>query len=154
MKKTIFILIIAIFVVTTAFVSCKPATKEEIEAKENVQDAEADVQDAKEDLSEAKREATAEEWKAFKNYGDSIVNKNDERIAELKLKIKKAGKSTDAKYEENIDALEQKNKVLKVKMATYKKDAHADWQSFKREFDHDIDELGNAIKDLTVDNKK
>lgn len=39
-------------------------------------------------------------------------------------------------------------------METYKNDANADWQSFKREFDHDIDEVGQALKDLRVDNEQ
>ncbi|HEY6143200.1 MAG TPA: hypothetical protein VIV55_07180 [Flavobacterium sp.] len=147
MKKTILTLVITMFVVTTAFVSCKPATKEEIEAKEN-------VQEANEELTEAKRAATAEEWQGFKDDMNEAIKKNEERIAELKLKMKKTGKSIDAEYEENIDALEQKNKDLKVKMETYKNDANADWESFKREFNHDMDEVGQALKDLTVDNKK
>ena len=30
----------------------------------------------------------------------------------------------------------------------------SNWESFKREFNHDMDEIGQALKDLTVDNKK
>jgi hypothetical protein len=29
-----------------------------------------------------------------------------------------------------------------------------DWEKFKREFNHDMDELGKSLKDLTVNNKK
>lgn len=145
-RKSVFILAIVMFVVTTAFMSCKPATQDEIEAKEN-------VKEANEEYIEAKKAATAEEWKVFKNSGDSIINKNNERIAELKLKMKNTGESIDAKYEKNIEALEQKNKDLKSKMETYKNDANADWQSFKREINHDINEVGEAFKNLTVDNK-
>ena len=72
----------------------------------------------------------------------------------LKLKIKTSEKSIDNQYEKNIEALEQKNKNLKEKMKTYKKGVNSDWQSFQREFNHDMDELGNALKDLTVNNKK
>ena len=50
--------------------------------------------------------------------------------------------------------MEQKNKDLKVKMDAYKNDVSSDWQSFKREFKHDTDEIGKVLKDLTVDNKK
>lgn len=145
-RKTVFILGMAMFVVATAFMSCKPATQEEIEAKEN-------VKEANEEYIEPKKAATAEEWEAFKNSGDSIINKNNERIAELKLKMKNTGESIDAKYEKNIEVLEQKNKDLKSKMETYKNDANADWQSFKREINHDINEVGEAFKNLTVNNK-
>lgn len=154
MKKSILIFAVAIFSAATLFVSCKPSTKEEIEAKENVQEAEADVQEAKEDLSEARRQANADEWQSFKDDMNVVIDKNDARIAELKLEMKKTGKEADADYKRKVEALNEKNAELKEKMKTYKNDANSDWQSFKREFNHDMDELGNAFKDLTVNNKK
>jgi preprotein translocase subunit SecG len=147
MKKIIFAIAVLFFVTGITIVSCKPATKEENEATDK-------AQEANKELLEVKKVATAEEWKAFKNSGDSIINKNEEKIVELKLKMKNSVKSMDDKYEKNIAVLEQKNKDLKVKMETYKNDRNADWQSFKREFNHDMDEIGQALKDLTVDNKK
>ncbi len=135
-------------------ISCKPATKEEQQSQEKVEIAKDNLEDAKDSLSVAKRAASDEEWKAFKNSGDSIIRINDLRIAELKLKIKNTGATIDTKYQENIDVLEQKNKDLKVKMDAYKNDVNSDWQSFKREFKHDTDEIGKALKDLRVDNKK
>jgi hypothetical protein len=68
--------------------------------------------------------------------------------------MKKTGNAMDAKYEKNIATLEEKNNTLKTKMKAYKNDTNADWKSFKTEFNHDMDELGSALKDLTVDNKK
>ncbi|WP_269241837.1 hypothetical protein [Flavobacterium limnophilum] len=151
MKKIFFTLAIA---VVTVLVSCKPSTKEQNASQDKVQDAKENVQDAKDSLAVAKKEANAEEWSAFKSQTDSVINYNEARIAELKLKMKNTGKTMDDKYEKNIGALEQKNKDLKIKMETYKNDANADWQSFKREFNHDMGEIGQSLKDLTVDNKK
>jgi hypothetical protein len=104
-------------------------------------------------LDEAKRAATAEEWQQFKEDTNAKIEENNAKIAELKLKIKKTGKDIDKTYQKNIDAMEQKNKELKVKMESYKNDVNSDWKSFKREFNHDIDELGQSLKDFTVDNK-
>jgi capsule polysaccharide export protein KpsE/RkpR len=161
MKKIIRNLVAIICIVGFILVGCKSSTEEEKAAQEKVQDAEENVQDAKENVQDAKdslvsakKAATAEEWRTFKNVTDSIINYNEARIAELKLKMKKTGKSIDAKYEKNIEVLEQKNKNLKLKMETYKNDANADWQSFKSEFNHDMDKIGQALKDLTIDNKK
>ena len=39
-------------------------------------------------------------------------------------------------------------------MEDYKADSKENWESFKTEFNHDMDELGNAFRDLTIDNKK
>ena len=154
MKKTIFFLAITTFIVGTTLVGCKSTTKEEIESQEKVDVAEQNLKDAKDSLVMAKKAATAEEWQSFKDQKDSVISYNEAQIAELKLKMQKTGKSVDAKYQKNIEILEQKNKDLKVKADTYKNDANSDWQSFKREFNHDMDEIGQAFKNVTVDNKK
>jgi hypothetical protein len=140
--------------VATTIISCKPGTKEVKESQEKVEIARENVQDAKDTLALAKKAAKEAEFRAFKNSGDSITRINDLQIAELKLKIKKTGKNIDTKYQENIAVLEQKNKDLKIRIDGYKNDVDSDWQSFKREFKHDTDEIGQALKDLTVDNKK
>lgn len=147
MKTTIFTLAFGTLIIGTVTIACKPSTKEENESK-------VKVEVAKENLVEAQKALTAEEWKVFKENTDSIINENEFRINELKVKMKKAGKSIDVNYKKNIDILEQKNQDLKVKVDTYKKDSDSDWKSFKREFNHDMDELGHALKDLTVNNSK
>lgn len=148
MKRTIFTLAIAALLTTgTAITGCQPATPKE-------EAAQTRVQDAKDELNDAKRAATAEEWQAFKDETDLKINENETRIAELKNKIKKSGKSFDAIYERKIDALEQQNKDMKARVDAYEKTGKSEWESFKREFNHDMDELGNALRDLTVDNKR
>lgn len=154
MKKTIFTLAVVAIIAGTLMMRCKPSTKEEIESQDKVDDAREDVRETKESLAVAKKAATDAEWEAFKEETYSVIDDNEARIDALKLKMKKKGESIDAKYQKNIADLEQKNKNLKVKMDAYKNDVNSDWQSFKREFNHDKDEIGQALKDLTVDNKK
>lgn len=125
--------------------SCKPSPKEEA-AKQN-------VEEAKEDLAQARKEANEEEWQDFKQKMNAVIVKNDARIDELKQEIKKSGKSVNEEYDKKINALKEKNAELKVKMDTYKNDANSDWQTFKTEFNHDMDQLGNSLKDFTINNK-
>ncbi|MGQ7946552.1 hypothetical protein [Flavobacterium sp. WC2509] len=146
MKKLVFIPVFALFTVSTMFISCKPTPKEEA-AQEN-------VEEAKEDLAEAKQQANEEEWQNFKNEMNAVIEKNDARIAELKQNIKNTGKSADIEYQKKIDTLNERNEKLKVKMRDYKNDANSDWQSFKREFNHDMEGLGDALNNITVNNKK
>jgi len=153
MKKSISILAIATLVVGSIVISCKPNTEKEQAAQESVDSAKVALTEAEENLDEAKRAATAEEWQEFKNTTDAKIEENKAKIAELKLKIKKTGKDIDKAYQRNIDTLEQKNERLKIKIDSYKNDAQSDWNSFKREFNHDMDELGQSLKDFTVDNK-
>ncbi|WP_310560486.1 hypothetical protein [Flavobacterium sp.] len=154
MKKSILTLTVITFITATILLSCKPKTNEVKDAQEKVAVARDNVQDAKDTLAMAKQSATEEEWRAFKNSGDSIVRINDRRIAALKLKIKNTGNNIDSAYQKNLYVMEVRNENLKVKMDAYKNGASNDWQSFKREFKHDTDEIGQALKDLTVDNKK
>ena len=41
---------------------------------------------------------------------------------------------------------------MKKKMDDYKAEGKEQWEAFKTEFSHDMDELGQAFKDLTVKN--
>ena len=153
MKKSIFTLAIATFMIGSVVTSCKPNTDKEQDAQESVDSAKVAVTDAEADLDEAKKVATAEEWQAFKDDANAKIDDNNAKIAELKLKIKKAGKDIDKTYQKSIDTIEQKNKDLKIKMDSYKNDVNSDWKSFKREFNHDMDQLGQSLKDFTVNNK-
>jgi F0F1-type ATP synthase membrane subunit b/b' len=153
MKKSIFTLAVATIMIGSMVTSCKPNTEKEQEAQESVDSAKVAVTEAEDDLDEAKRAATAEEWQAFKDATNTKIEENNAKIAELKLKIKKTGKDIDKEYQRNIDTIEQKNKNLKIKIDSYKNDVNSDWNSFKRELDHDVDELGKSLKDFTVNNK-
>jgi peptidoglycan hydrolase CwlO-like protein len=153
MKKSIFTLAVATFVIGSSITGCKPNTEKEQDAQENVDSAKVAVTEAEEDLDEAKRAATAEEWQQFKEDTNAKIEENNAKIAELKLKIKKTGKDIDKAYQKNIDTIEQRNKNLKIKIDSYQNDVNSDWNSFKREFNHDMDELGQSLKDFTVNNK-
>lgn len=127
---------------------------------EKVENAKENVDEAKEELQEVKAEAqadaivvaNAEEWRIFKTDSEIKIKDNETRIGDLRLKMKKSGKTYDEMYEKNIISMEQKNKDMKVRINNYESN-QSDWNSFTREFNHDMDELGQALKDLTVNNK-
>ncbi len=142
------------FVASTFLTSCQSEAQKSETAQTKVQDAKADLKEAQTDAAvAAQKAATAEEWKVFKTDSEAKIKANEVRIAELKDKMKASGKTMDAVYAKNIDLLEQRNKDLKSRMDAYEK-GQSDWESFKREFNHDMDELGVALRDLTVNNKK
>jgi predicted RNase H-like nuclease (RuvC/YqgF family) len=154
MKKSIFALAGIMVVAGTILTSCKPKTAEEQESEEKVEVARENLWDAKDSLNVARQKATDEEWKAFKRSGDSTIIANNLKIAALKLKIRNTGNNIDSTYQKSVYVMEERNKNLKLKMDAYKNDVSSDWQSFKREFKHDTDEIGQALKDLTVNNKE
>lgn len=156
MKKSIFTLAVTAFMIGAVLVSCQSSAKKEETAKDNLQKAQEDLDEVQYDaaMADQKKAAIAKEWQTLKNNTQATINENEIRIAELKVKIKKTGKDIDSLYAKKIDLLEQKNKDIKIRIETYKNDKNSDWESFKREYNHDMDELGKALKDITVDNKK
>jgi chromosome segregation ATPase len=169
MKKLIFSLIaVMLFMTTTSVLTSCTSSEKKVEnaqtkvdnAQEKVADAKDKVADAKDNLTEAQKMANAEAekvanaaaWKAYKVESEVKIKANDTRIAELKAGMRKAGKSVTALYKENVVILEKKNAAMKARISEYDK-SQSNWESFKTEFNHDMDELGTALKDFTVNNK-
>lgn len=94
------------------------------------------------------------EYDEFKRETDERTTENDRKIEEYNKKIEGEKKEAKAAYKEKVAALDQKNKEMKERAHNYKGEGGDKWESFKREFNHDMDELGNALRDLGRDNKK
>jgi uncharacterized protein YceH (UPF0502 family) len=155
MRKVISLLIATVIVLTSPFfMGCQTPTEKVDKAETKVEDAKQNLSDVQKAAAlEAQKTANAEAWKAFKTESEETIRQNENRIAELRVKTKKNGKIIDAMLETKIAAIEQKNIDLKTRIDNYDKN-QSDWEAFKREFSHDMDGLGQAFKDLTVNNKK
>lgn len=146
MKKKIFILALAGALSGSVFTACNSPEKRVENAAEN-------VADAREDLAKAEQEF-AEEWEKFRMESEMQIQNNDNEIAEYR-DMETKDKTWGNKNRERIDELEAKNKALKDKINNYDAEKRRDnWESFKAEFKHDMDELGAALKDFGRDNKK
>ncbi len=154
MKRTIFILSATITLIAgTIFTSCQSTAQKQDAANEKVQDARQDLNEAKTDANTIGQElATAEEWATFKSESEVKIRDNEIRITELTVKMNKPGEVFDELYKNKISNLELQNKEMRTRLIEYEK-SQSNWETFKREFNHDMDELGKALKDLTVDNK-
>lgn len=157
MKKSIFNLAIPItFFAALLFTGCQSPAQKVDNAESNLNDANQNLKDAKADEIVANKKAVAaEEWKAFRAETEIKIKDNEARITELRAKKKTTGKTLDAAYTQRIDTLEQKNLGMRTMMDDYEStNISSDWEEFKREFNHDMEELGMALKNLTVSNKK
>jgi len=154
MKKTIITLAAAsLLIAGSVFTSCKSPAQKEDAAQAEVQDAQQNLDEAKvNEDAESQKVATAEEWTQFKSDAELKIKSNEDRIAVLTVKMNKPGEILDPLYKKKIQTLEQQNRDLKARLYVYEKD-QTDWSTFKREFNHDMDELGQALRDLTVNNK-
>ena len=82
-----------------------------------------------------------------------MIDENEKAIIFYKNQIRaESRKITDAE-QKMIDELEQRNINFRIKIKEYKENGKDEWKAFKVEFKHDMDELGIAIKGLTVKNK-
>ncbi|MEO8086794.1 MAG: hypothetical protein ABI763_08245 [Bacteroidota bacterium] len=146
MRKATFYTLLVALAAANIFTSCNSDEKKVEDAKENVQEAKQDLQDAKTELNA--------EYPAFKADAEVKIAENEKRITELKEKLAKPGTATfDGMRQKRIEQLEQKNADLRSKLYAYEKE-HSDWETFKREFKHDMDGIGEAFKDIGKDNTK
>jgi len=146
MKKSVFVVAITALVAGTSITSCDSSTKK-------VEDAAVKVDKATEDLTDAKKEFN-EEYTKFQTESEARMVENDKQIAELKANKTQLKKEAKADYDKAIKDIEEKNSALRIKMTEYKEKGNDKWESFKREFNHDMDELGQSLKDLTKNNTK
>jgi len=137
----------------TIFTGCQSSVQKQDAAQAKVKDARQDLNEAQKDANAIGQElATAEEWATFKCESEIKIRDNEIRITELNVKMKKPGETFDELYANKIANLELQNKEMRTRLTAYEK-SQSNWETFKREFNHDMDELGKALKDLTVDNK-
>ncbi|MGL2994476.1 hypothetical protein [Flavobacterium sp. TSSA_36] len=135
MKKSILILVL----MGTIFTSCKTAQQKENAAKNNIAEAKQDLADTKAN--------NAAEWKSYKASAQIKIADNKKQIGVLKDKMNQPGNTFDGMYRNRIEKLEAKNMDLEKKLIGYDGNA-TQWETFKGNFNRDMDEIGNNIKDL------
>jgi chromosome segregation ATPase len=149
MKKNILLLPAMIVLTSISIVGCNNSTDDKT-TSDVVQKDTIVIEENKKEVTVVV--ATPEEWNAFKADAEAKIEANEKRIAELKAKINKPGKLLDKMRADRIAALEQRNRDLRLKITAYETEK-TDWQKFKEEFNHDVDELGKAIGDIFSDDK-
>lgn len=145
-KKSILALTVATLISGAIVTSCNSVA----EKVENAQDG---VKEAHDDLDKANQEYLED----VLNYRKEAANKistNEQSIVQFKSRIELEKKEAKDDYKKKIAVLEQKNSDMKKRMDDYKVEGKEKWKIFKTEFSRDMDELGNAFKDLTVKNVK
>ncbi len=146
MKKLMMTLTVATMLIGTIITSCNTAAKDVEKSKDA-------VVKAADDLNKAQQAYLLD----VQNYRKEIMIKIDDNkvtIANFKIRMKDEKDDIKSIYKNQIALLEQRNDDMKVKLDAYQVDKKDDWDKFKIEFNHDMDELGKAFKDLTVKNVK
>jgi hypothetical protein len=155
MKKMIFFVALTVpLMAGIIFTGYRSSTQKQKAAQAKMLYANRDLIAAQEDVNEvAQKAATAEEWKTFRCESELRIRDNEIRITELNVKLKKPGEIFDALYEKKIAILELQNKDMKARLEAYEK-IQSNWETFRREFNHDMVVIGDELKYLTVYNRK
>lgn len=146
MKISILSITVATIMTVALVTSCSNPERKVENAQENVNEANAD-------LDKANQEYLAD-IETYKKVTAEQIEQNEKELADFRLKIRDEKKQAKADYDQKLAALEEKNNSMKQRMADFKESGKDNWNSFKSEFSHDMDEFGKAFKDLGVNNVK
>lgn len=146
MKKSIYKITALVFMAAIILAGCNSPAKKVENAKEN-------LDEAKQELNEAQRDSIID-YLAFKKSSEERIANNEKIITAFKERMITDKKKIKVKDQKVIDELEQRNINMRLKIEEYKESGKDKWDAFKLEFTHDMDELGNSLKDFTVKNTK
>lgn len=142
MRNSILVFAASVLIIGTFVFTCNTSSQK-------IEDAQNKVKDANRELDEANKEYLAEIEIYRKEAADKIAA-NKRSIVEFHLRIENEKQDAKTEYQKKIATLEQKTSDLKRKLDEYKAEGKEQWKVFKIEFNHDLQELGKACKDLTA----
>lgn len=150
--KKLFFITLSLAAAATALTSCDSTHENNAEDRADRKDGVV-LETAENDRPKADYKA---DYDSFKSSSEARIDENERKIDELDAKMDKEKKEVKEEYKQKIQALKDKNKELRRKMRDYKNDDNDNdkWESFKREFNHDADEVGNSVNDLDRNNVK
>jgi len=164
MKTNILSLTVIVFMAGAVLTSCGQASKQDATTvKQDVKELSKDLKQGAKDTSEEIKTNVTSNWQKFKTSSETVIDNTEHNIKALREKIALANKKEQEKLTKELDQLEQKNKELKEKLAqrakafkdgviSFNATTVANELKFEREFDHDMSELGTALKDLFKNN--
>jgi hypothetical protein len=145
MKKKILTCVVSMLIALTGFTAFGQQDKKAEKARKNEAKAKKDLKLAKAD--------SAADYNKFKADAEAKIDANQKKIAELKAKKSSESKEIKAKYDKKVLALEVENNKLKKKAEGASDTETSMWTAFKRQFNKDMEALGQSIKDVQVDTK-
>ncbi len=165
MKKVVLI-ITANFIIAMLVIGCADTTKKDMsDMTTNLKESNQDLKEAVIAINDTIKKNTIANWKSFKRESESAIARMDKDVATLEAKLEIANKATKEKLKMDLEKVNNKLQVIKVKLQQkntefesdinkFDKKVASNNQSFQREFNHDMNELTTAFKDLFRDTIK
>jgi light-regulated signal transduction histidine kinase (bacteriophytochrome) len=141
MKKSFLVIATYMFVATTVFTGCNSSA-------DKLEKAQKEAIDANLELEKANTEYL-DDVENYRLVTNNRIEENNKAVAEFNARIVNEKKQAKADYQAKILVLEQKNTDLKKRLDDYKADGKDNWATFKADFNKEMDELVNSVKELT-----
>jgi len=90
----------------------------------------------------------------FKKQSEKQIRLNKKEIVLFKTEIIDEKEKARIKDDEKIAELELRNNDLVIRLDNYYDESQEQWDSFKVEYNEDMEDLEDDFKDLTIENKK
>ena len=153
MKKPILTLSLSMIMIVPMFINCNSSAVKEDKVLKNDQEVENNLAETKMDLIMVPHD-TINSYQKFKKESEKLITNYEKDITELKERISKEKNEDKANLQKQLTILEKKNNDLRNKLNGYYDDGTDSWMAFKKEFKHDLDDLGKAFSDFTKNNIK
>jgi hypothetical protein len=144
MKKTLFIITIALFTSGTVFTGCQSSAAKVENANEKVVEAQDKVEVAQQELDQAIKDSI----RLFKKVSEERIELYERDLTDYRVKIAKEKNELRAKDEKRLAELEQRNKDMKKQLAEFKEERKDQWITFKTRFNRDLEAHDKAFRDF------
>lgn len=140
LKKPALIFVISMLAAVVLITGCN-------NTDQKVEETQSAVVEANRELQEANREYQAAINQYRKETSDRIAA-NDSTITTFKARMANETAEVKADYEKQLATLEQKNSDMKKKLADYKAGGKEQWETFKTDFNREMNTLVEALDKL------
>lgn len=138
----------AVFLVSSLVSSCKSNDKNSEELEE-IEQATVNM----EMHQSEEHQKMNNEYQDFKAYALAEIDENDQNIIKLKQKIQRPGNTLDEARARRVEDLREQNAALRARLNNYEANT-SDWQSFKTNFNAELDDMGNNFSDIFAGDSK
>lgn len=139
MKK----LLLGIGTVTMILIQVSAFSQEDKKAAQ----ARKELSKANKNLTKAKIDSAAD-FNEFKLDAEAKIAENKGKIKDLRLADAELAPDLKSRYDKKIASLQESNNKLEKKIAKSVDTETTKWSEFKREFNKDMNELTDAIKNI------
>lgn len=90
-------------------------------------------------------------WKRFKRGSEETIRANEYRIVAFRVKMEEGGPRFKARHRGEVTLLEEKNRVLKMKLEGYQDAGQVKYEEFRTDFNDDLERVGKSMTALFDD---